>query len=138
MYRCYYFHSLLEGADQNSATFEVRLVDGTTPAEGRVEILNNGEWGTVCDDSWDMNDATVVCRMLGYQIVLESLGYARFGQGTGPILLDDVACSGTESNLAQCPYNGYPTLGIHNCGHNEDASVICTNISKDSLLLCLL
>ena len=43
----------------------VRLVDGTTSSEGRVEICNNGIWGTVCDDDWSTNDAHGVCRQLG-------------------------------------------------------------------------
>ena len=111
-------------------TFEVRLIDGTSSAEGRVEVLHEGQWGTICDDEWDIDDATVVCIMLGYQQALDSPRSAHFGPGTGPILLDDVECLGTESNLAQCTYNGHSAVGVHNCGHNEDASVICTNTSK--------
>ena len=68
--------------------------------------------------------------MLGYQRASESPGSSHHGPGTGPILLDEVACWGTESNLAECTYAGYPVLGVHDCSHNEDASVVCTNTCK--------
>ncbi|XP_063962816.1 deleted in malignant brain tumors 1 protein-like isoform X2 [Lytechinus pictus] len=103
----------------------IRLVGGSSKYEGRVEILQNGAWGTVCDDQWDMHDAAVVCRELGYATALEARSQASFGQGTGLILLDDVRCSGREIRLVDCPHNG---LGQHNCQHLEDAGVVCQDV----------
>lgn len=111
----------------------IRLVDGTTAYEGRVEVLHNGIWGTVCDDSWDMNEARVVCRQLGYRDAVDALHSAYFGSGTGPIWLDDLHCSGSETSLDQCPHRGY---GSHNCGHYEDASVRCTDPGEHIILSC--
>ena len=102
----------------------LRLVGGSSDNEGRVEIFY-GQWGTVCDDFWDLNDATVVCRQLGFLRAVFAYRTSQFGQGTGPIWLDNVHCTGTESRLDQCPHNG---IGTHNCIHFEDAGVQCTSI----------
>ena len=96
--------------------------------EGRVEILYNGVWGTVCDDAWDIHDATVVCRMLGYGRALWEPRNAFFGEGSGDILLYDVRCSGTEDNLADCLYGCFNKT--RNCFHNNDAGIICGHINS--------
>ena len=103
---------------------EVRLVGGSGPHEGRMEAFHNGTWGTVCDDGWDLQDAMVVCHQLGYGRAVRALGSATFGEGSGSIWYDNVNCSGSEANLAQCDHNG---LGVHNCAHSEDAGVICAS-----------
>ena len=102
----------------------IRLVGGSGPHEGRVEVYHNGAWGTVCDDGWDLQDATVVCHQLGYGTARGALGFAAFGEGRGPIWYDNVRCSGSEANLTQCTHDG---LGVHNCLHSEDAGVICAS-----------
>ncbi|XP_030851623.1 deleted in malignant brain tumors 1 protein-like [Strongylocentrotus purpuratus] len=104
--------------------FKVRLVGGSNDAEGRVELMHGRSWGTICDDSWDLRDARVVCRMLGFGGALDAPGSARFGQGSGRIILDVVGCDGTEVNVAECIHRG---IGVHYCGHDEDAGAICYN-----------
>ena len=87
-----------------------------------MEIWYSNQWNTVCDDSWSISDARVVCRQLGYSSGVSARCCASFGQGTGSILLDDLKCTGSEGSLLSCPHSG---LNVHNCGHGEDAGVIC-------------
>ncbi|KAM9346054.1 uncharacterized protein ABDE67_012667 [Symphorus nematophorus] len=101
---------------------QIRLA-GSDRCTGRVEIYHKNAWGTVCDDSWDLDDAKVVCRQLGCGTALAAPQSAHFGEGTGQIWLDDVACSGSERSLAECQHN---TFGTNNCGHGEDAGVVCS------------
>ncbi|XP_071503572.1 scavenger receptor cysteine-rich domain-containing protein DMBT1-like [Diadema antillarum] len=106
---------------------QVRLVGGEDDTQGRVEIYYDGQWGTVCDDWWDIEDANVVCRILGFESALRYSCCAEYGEGSGPILLDDVECTGTESYLADCQHKGY---GVHDCSHGEDVGVECITPGK--------
>ena len=100
----------------------MRLVGGSGPHAGRVEVMHNGAWGTVCSYGWDMQCATVVCRQLGYGRGVAAL--VAYGGGSGPIWYDHVLCNGSEASLTQCAHRG---LGEHSCGHWYDVGVICAS-----------
>ncbi|KFP92406.1 Deleted in malignant brain tumors 1 protein, partial [Apaloderma vittatum] len=100
----------------------VRLVDGPNKCAGRVEVLHEHRWGSVCDDDWDMKDAEVVCKQVGCGSPLLALGGARYGRGSDVIWLDDVKCNGTEESIFDCEARPW---GEHNCYHGEDADVVC-------------
>ena len=115
---------------------DIRLVGGTNIYEGRVEVCVNNEWGTVCDDQWDASDAEVVCRQL-YNLTSDAVAhrYAYFGQGTGPIWLDNVQCTGSETHLFNCENSGDLGIHVHDCGHHEDAGVACNTTGKTILAM---
>ena len=102
----------------------MRLSQGQNIRSGRVEMYINGEWGTVCDDYWNSSSSTVVCRQLG----LGNTGtFNRYSTGptSSPIYLDDVRCSGSETNILACSHS---PLSVHNCSHNKDVGVACSGL----------
>ncbi|XP_053194217.1 uncharacterized protein LOC128378675 [Scomber japonicus] len=118
-------HNCEHGEDAGVVCLDVRLAgSGSTQCSGRVEIYHNSTWGTVCDDGWDLQDAEVVCRELSCGTAVSAPQSALFGQGTGRIWLDEVSCSGSEKSLTECKHKGF---GTHNCGHKEDAGVVCSD-----------
>ncbi|XP_014601015.1 PREDICTED: uncharacterized protein LOC106785245 isoform X2 [Polistes canadensis] len=120
-----------ESDERCNAPFDIRLVNGTSPLEGRVEIYHHGIWGTVCDDDFSAATARVICRSLGYNGVAKPKKNGFFGPGQGPIWLDEVFCHGNETQLYRCNHDQW---GRNNCDHNEDAGVICSygNANDDS------
>ena len=96
-----------------------------------MEVYYAGEWGTVCDDDWDLNDAQVVCRQLGLGPAVSARTRAFYGRGSGRIWLDEVHCVGNESTLEHCSHGGW---GSHDCSHSEDAGVQCSTATSNGNL----
>lgn len=132
-------HRIIVGAVVLLATFAAcrppQYVAGTGPGSdsgrpsapsvlrminGFLEVYYMGEWRSVCDDGFDLADANVACRQLGYDGA-ESFAIAVSGTNDR-FWLDDLACTGRESSLDQCPSSGW---GNENCARSESVSVIC-------------
>ncbi|MDE0332202.1 MAG: fibronectin type III domain-containing protein, partial [Nitrospinae bacterium] len=103
---------------------DLRLQGGASLShqEGRLEIYHGGEWGTVCDDYFTLQEAAVACKQMGFTGAQE-LVRGWWWTSSKPIWLDDVDCDGTETSLSQCSNRGW---GVHNCDHSEDVRMRCT------------
>lgn len=109
-------------------------MDGPSPGQGRLEVLINGQWGTVCSDGFGEQDAKVACRSMGRPAMF-ALAYKASEQQLArdpglPILLDDLECEGTEESLLEC---GHAGVGRSNCGHAKDVHLACpfTDLSEE-------
>ena len=100
-----------------------RLSGGHNRCVGRVEYYDKGQWGTVCGGSWDMNDATVLCRQLDCGLSYKITTMAEYGSSTGQTWTELIECSGLESTLAQCQRSMFID---ENCNSTTIAGVVCT------------
>lgn len=111
----------------------LKLVDGPTPCSGRVEVMYNGTWGSVCDSGWGLPEAMVVCKQLGCGTAQSAPGGAQFGFGTGHIWLENMNCTGTESLAIECQYR---PLGLGLCIQGSTAGVVCARQTSEYPRLC--
>uniref|UniRef100_A0A803JQ18 Soluble scavenger receptor cysteine-rich domain-containing protein SSC5D n=1 Tax=Xenopus tropicalis TaxID=8364 RepID=A0A803JQ18_XENTR len=109
-----------------SESLLIRLVDSPHRCAGRVEVYHQGQWGTICGDSWDKADANVVCRQLncGHAISISTMSHHETGNGTA--WLSGINCTGSETALWQCPFNNW---GQHSCTKKQDARVNCSEFT---------
>ena len=121
---------LCSGTAASTCT-DVNEALATRNTQGRVEVINDGEWGTVCDDYWSNGDGQVACTQMGYPGAERVFWSSHFGgavKGTRT-WLDNLQCAGDEDDLFDCPRLGGPAVGDHNCNgggrHVEDAGVRC-------------
>ncbi|XP_011673150.1 scavenger receptor class A member 5-like [Strongylocentrotus purpuratus] len=106
----------------STAAYEgnLRLVNGSDYTEGRLEIFHDDQWGSICDNTWFGDDASVACRQMGLGNV--KYAYQDYGPGQGPVHLDDVDCRGTEMYITTCQKGDW---GVNNCGHDSDVGMSC-------------
>lgn len=124
MYAIHYYNLLLIPKLLFFITFHtaIRLVkDGhiTNLPEGRVEVVYNGQWGRICGDGWDINDANVLCKQL-YNSSAESVS-TDINSGPSMGILSNFECDGDEQNIFECPHMPW---GKYNCTL-PDAAVVC-------------
>ena len=108
---------------------------GSSYNEGRVEILYNGVWGTICSNGWSLNNAIVVCRSVGFSGANTFyVTSSQYGPGAGPIWLDNVMCDGNEPSLGRCSHRG---VNITNgCTHTKDVGIRCRGV-ESKLIYCI-
>ena len=90
-----------------------------------MEVFYSGTRGKVCDDSWNLTDADVVCRELGFERAGKAYVSATFQQGNSTIWMDHVECTGKERSLTECRHNvsGKPNYD----DHSKNVGVVCTS-----------
>lgn len=101
----------------------LRLRDGQSRCDGRVEVSLDGVWGRVLDDAWDLRAARVVCRQLGCGQAERAYDAPAPRRGAVPVGLSRARCQGTETQLTQCNVSASPLMPA---GASRDAGVVCS------------
>jgi len=115
----------------------VRLRDGSSSLDGRLEVLKGGVWGTVCDSFFNMQKGIVVCRQLGFLGARETFSFTHYPMASSntPIALSSVLCDGTEAQLGDC-YGVLDSWSTASCSHADDVGVVCVGKATILLLNC--
>ncbi|GCC17471.1 hypothetical protein chiPu_0021541 [Chiloscyllium punctatum] len=108
-----------------SGPLPIRLVNNTHMCSGRVEIYGRSGWRNTCNNSWDLNSANVVCRMLNCGKVLKATTYLQ--EGTANISMFNIRCTGKEAALDQCAAS---VSAEQHCTHRNVAGVICSDVDQ--------
>lgn len=95
-----------------SKSHNIRFRAGSRHSEGRVEIRHEGRWGTICDDGWDITDANVACRQMGFGTAYEATHYASFGQGVGKVWVFNYVSEVYIRNLTKITYVSLPQTDL--------------------------
>ena len=101
----------------------MRLVNGSNKCTGRVELYQNGQWGTVCDDTWDMKDAAVVCKYLQCGKAQKIPSSDFYGRGSTKMLVGEMSCNGREHSPDECKQKN---IGSSTCNSTSVAGLLCS------------
>eukprot|EP00062_Callorhinchus_milii_P025079 gi/632985667/ref/XP_007909811.1/ PREDICTED: deleted in malignant brain tumors 1 protein-like [Callorhinchus milii] len=102
--------------------WHLRLENGGSRCDGRVEIYHDGTWGRLLDDSWNISNADVICRQLNFGSAISVYNSSQYGEGTGPVWINNVQCAGTETHIWNCPYSTVASSSRT----SRDVGVLCS------------
>ncbi len=110
---------------------DIRLVDGPSGLEGRLQIYHSGAWGEVCDDVFDFSryGPTTACQQMGYG---SGTFLSTYDAPSDVFVLDDVSCGGTERRIESCAHLAY---GTENCFVSEGAGLRCAPYAEGGIRL---